>query len=49
MDADHQKEEEYNKKGKIKNKIRERGVIFTWLDIKTNNVVFAVEKDKSYS
>ena len=44
MVVDHQKEEEY----KIKNR-KERGVNITWQDIKMNNVVFVVEKDKNCS
>ena len=43
MDVDHQKEEEFNFK------YIERGVNITCQDLKTNNAVFAVDKDKNCS
>ena len=45
MVVDHQKEEEYRRN---KENFKE-GEIEKWQDIKTNNAVFVVEKDKSYS
>jgi len=47
MDVDHQKEEEFNKIKNIEN--LERGVIVTCQDLKMNNAVIAVDKDKNCS
>ena len=53
MVVDHQKEEEYRIYNRALNKnvstIIGKENCKKWQDIKMNNAVFAVEKDKSYS